>query len=84
MAFWNNKNSVADVTDLARKVAVVTFGKKYGWICRSKSNKDAPNRMIELDKELQKYMELVIRDRNNKTLMKQLDSAYEKYLNGGK
>lgn len=84
MAFWNNRSTDNDVADLARKVAIVTFGKKYGWICRSKSTKDAPNRMIELDKELQKYIELALRDRNNKTFMKQLDSLYDKYLNGGK
>lgn len=85
MAFWNNRRSTDnDVADLARKVAIVTFGKKYGWICRSKSTKGALNRMIELDKELRKYLELAIRNRNNKTLMKQLDSMYDRYLNGGK
>lgn len=85
MAFWNNHRSTdKDVADLARKVAIVTFGKKYGWICRSKSTKSASNRMIELDKELRKYLELAIRDRSNKTLMKQLDSMYDRYLNGGK
>lgn len=85
MAFWNNRRSTDnDVADLARKVAIVTFGKKYGWICRSKSTKGASNRMIELDKELRKYLELAIRNRNNKTLMKQLDSMYDRYLNGGK
>lgn len=56
MAFWNNKSTV-DVADLARKAAVVTFGKKYGWICRSKSAKDAANRMKELDEEIQKYID---------------------------
>ena len=84
MAFWNNKSNDNDVADLARKVAIVTFGKKYGWICRSKSTKDAPNRMRQLDKELQKYIDVVMKDRNNKTIMSQLDSLYEKYLNGGR
>ena len=82
MAFWNTKSSVADVADLARKAAVVTFGKKYGWLCRSKSSANASNRMVELDKELQKYIDVVVKDRNNKTLMSQLDSLYERYLNG--
>ena len=81
MAFWNNRNS--DVVDLARKAAVVTFGKKYGWICRSKSVKDASNRMKELDKEIQEYIDSVVNNRNNKVVVEQLDSLYEKYLNGG-
>ena len=84
MAFWNNKTSDNDVADLVRKVAVVTFGRKYGWICRSKSSKDASERMRQLDRELQKYIDVVMKDRNNKTIMSQLDSLYERYLNGGK
>lgn len=83
MAFWNNKSTV-DVVDLARKAAVVTFGKKYGWICRSKSVKDASNRMKELDEEIQKYIDSVVKNKNNKAVVEQLDSLYEKYLNGGK
>ena len=84
MAFWNNKSKDNDVADLVRKVAVVTFGKKYGWICRSKSVKGACNRMKELDEEIQKYIDLVVKNKNNKDAVKQLDSLYEKYLNGGK
>ena len=81
MAFWNNKSTV-DVADLARKAAVVTFGKKYGWICRSKSAKNASNRMVELDRELRQYIDYVIKSSSNKSAMEQLDSLYEKYLNG--
>lgn len=83
MAFWNNKNT-DDVVDLARKVAVVVFGKKYGWICRSKSVKDASNRMKELDKEIREYMDSVVKNKNNKDAVEKLDNLYEKYLNGGK
>lgn len=83
MAFWNNK-STDNVADLTRKVAVVVFGKKYGWICRSKSTKDAANRMRELDEEIQKYVDSVVKNKNNKAVVEQLDSLYEKYLNGGK
>lgn len=83
MAFWNSKN-MDYAADLARKAAVVVFGKKYGWICRSKSVKDASNRMKDLDKEIQEYIDSVVKNRNNREVVEQLDHLYEKYLNGGK
>ena len=82
MTFWNNRSKANDVADLVRKVAIVTFGRKYGWVCRSKSAKNASNRMVELDKELRKYIDYVIKNSSNKSVIQQLDSLYEKHLNG--
>lgn len=82
MAFWDNKSKAIDVANLVRKAAIVTFGRKYGWVCRSKSAKDASNRMVELDRELQKYIDHVIANKHNKADIKELDSLYEKYLSG--
>lgn len=82
--FSRNKTpNTSEYVELARKVAVVVFARKYGWITRSKSNKKSVSRMSGLDADLNEALSKAFSSTDVSKEIKSIETEYQTAIGGG-